>query len=90
MSYPSKTIVSKLLEIKLIKDEKKGRHQTFEGLNLIFDPEKYVDTGITLRKMKEEICKDENGQEEKLKIWTQYNADFSKDNYYIYQDWWWL
>ena len=56
---------------------------------MIFDPETYVDSGITLRKMKEETCVDENGQEEKLKIWTHINANFSKDNYYVYQDWWW-
>ena len=56
----------------------------YRGLNKLSDPEHYVDTGITLREFKEESCEDE-----KLHVWKHINASFSKDNYYVYQDWWW-
>ena len=84
ISYETRTIVGDLREISLIKDETLGRHQTYEGLNLIFDPEKYVDTGITLRMFDQETCIEQNGKESKVKIRTQINADFSKEHYYVY------
>ena len=43
--------------------------------------------------MKEESCTEyieQEARESHLKIWTQINADFSPDYYYVYQNWNWV
>ena len=86
ISYENRTILCTLHDIDKIIKKKLGRHQEYRGIDKLFNPEFYVDTGITIRRSKVEICESEN---QKLLIWQHINASFSKDNYYIYQDWWW-
>ena len=57
----------------------------------MLNPEKYVDSDISLSQMKNEIKKTGNaGNDEfNIKIWTHINSNVSKDLYYVYQDWQW-
>ena len=59
ISYENRTILCKLHDIDKIK-KKDGRHQEYRGIDKLFNPEFYVDTGITIRRFKVERCESEN------------------------------
>ena len=58
----------------------------YHGINFLLNPEKYVDSDISLCQMKYETKK-KNNEEFGIKIWTHINSNVSKDLYYVYQDW---
>ena len=71
----------------LMKDDI-GQHQEFEAIDLIYSPEKYVDTGIDLKLLKEERVQESSSDKyETVKIWQQINANDSRNFYHVYQDW---
>ena len=49
---------------------------------MLFDPEKYVDIGISLSKMSKDLMDD--AKKEMINIWTHINANMSKEFYYVY------
>ena len=71
-----------------MKHEENGYHDPYHGIDLIMDAEKYVDTGITLSTMRQEIpCEDHI--DEQVTMWSHIAANMSKEFYHVYQEWKW-
>ena len=63
-----------------------GYDEWYHGINFLLNPEKYVDSDISLSQMKYETKKMPS-YDIGIKIWTHINSNVSKDLYYVYQDW---
>ena len=70
-----------------MNSSEEGRHEELHGVNLLCNPEKYVDTGYQLKQLKIEMNR---ALKDEVKIWTHINASVSKEFYHVYQDWEWL
>ena len=84
VSYARKATVYNVDQIENIDNKKKDiQYETqYFGINLLFDPEKYVDIGINLSKMSKDLMDD--AKKEMINIWTHINANMSKEFYYVY------
>ena len=51
------------------------------------DPEKFVDTGLMMRELKDDDVM--STEQEQMKIWTNINTDINCDYYHVEQDWYW-
>ena len=99
-SYATKTITCVVDKLKILTEDKEqmskfedvlpeidyGRSNEFQGVNLIFEPEKYVDTGIKLKQLIQVINK--NG--DYMKNWSSIIDSPTGHHYYVTQDWHWI
>ena len=86
-SYANKAIVCDINKLEYMNSSEEGRHEELHGVNLLCNPEKYVDTGYQLKQLKIEMNR---ALKDEVKIWTHINASVSKEFYHVYQDWEWL
>ena len=84
VSYARKATVYNVDQIETIENKKKDhQYETqYFGIDLLFDPEKYIDTGISLSKMSKDLEND--AHKEMINIWTHINSNMSKEFYYVY------
>ena len=61
--------------------------EVFQGCDLLFNPEEYVDSGHALS-----ILNKDQGyisEEEEMFVWTHIRSKVSQDLYHVEQDWVW-
>ena len=69
-------------------DPNRGHHEALRGIELLQNPERYVDMGIRMSTLEVEMSNEEE-KEEEVAIWTHINSHSSTDFYYVHQDWYW-
>ena len=57
-----------------------GHHDYFEGIDILFDPEKYVDSNI-------QLCKRKIEANVLMRVWTMINSNVTTELYHVYQEW---
>ena len=88
ISYGNKTFSCTVKDTEFMDDPDKGHHEALRGIDLLQNPERYVDMGFHMSTLEVEKSNEEATDEE-VAIWTHVSSDSSTDFYYVHQDWFW-
>ena len=83
ISYGRKTFSCSVKDTEFMADPNRGHHEALRGIELLQNPERYVDMGFHMSTLEVEKSNDEETDED-VAIWTHISSNSSTDFYYVH------